>query len=97
MDQRTHDHAEILVNWSARVEEGDNVVLNVGEGAHNLGVAVAGELGEQNATVLACYSSNELQRAYLRAHDGEFGTDPGLEARCTSGPTAFSRCAGRET
>ena len=79
MDQRTHDHAEILVNWSARVEEGDNVVLNVGEGAHNLGVAVAGELGEQNATVLACYSSNELQRAYLRAHDGEFGTDPGLE------------------
>jgi aminopeptidase len=79
MDQRIHDHAETLVDWSARIEADDDVVLRVGEGAHDLGVAVANALGERNATLLACYDSDELTRAYLRAHDGTFEADPAYE------------------
>jgi len=79
MDSRIQDHADILVNWSARVDRGDDVVLRVGEGAHDLGVAVAGKLGEQDANMLACYASDELERAYLRAHGGDFETDPDFE------------------
>jgi aminopeptidase len=79
MDQRIHDHAKTLVDWSARIEDGDDVVLNVGEGAHDLGVAVAKQLGARGANMVACYASDELRRAYLRAHDAEFETDPDFE------------------
>jgi len=79
MDQRIHDHAETLVDWSARIDEGDDVVVNVGEGAHDLAVAVAKQLGDRGANLLACYSSGEMRRAYMRAHDGTFETDPAFE------------------
>lgn len=74
MDERIHDHAEVLVDWSARVEAGDNVVLSVAEGTHDLAVAVAEKLGERGANLLATYDSDEVSRAYLTAHDGEFAT-----------------------
>ncbi|MEY7850038.1 aminopeptidase [Natrarchaeobius sp. A-rgal3] len=70
MDERVREHAEILVDWSARVEAGDNVVLSVGPDAHDLAVAVARCLGERGANLLATYSSGEVTRAYLRAYDG---------------------------
>jgi len=70
MDERVRNHAEVLVDWSARVEAGDQVVVAVGEGAHELGVAVAEALGERGATMLSTYSSDELNRAYLRSHGG---------------------------
>jgi aminopeptidase len=76
MDARIRDHAETLVDWSARIDRGDDVVLRVGEGAHDLGVAVAEALGERGANLLACYDSEELTNAYLRAHDGNFEADP---------------------
>ena len=79
MDQRVHDHAETLVDWSAQIGAGDDVVVRVGEGAHELGVAVAAELGDRGANLLACYDSAELTRAYLSAHDGTFETDPEYE------------------
>ena len=72
MDERVREHAATLVEWSARVEAGDEVVVRVGEGAHELGVAVAEALGERDATMLACYDSPELERAYLRAHGDTF-------------------------
>ncbi|PSQ14767.1 aminopeptidase [Halobacteriales archaeon QS_7_69_60] len=72
MDDRVREHAEVLVEWSARIEEGDDVVVSVAEGAHELGVAVAEKLGEVGANVLTTYGSAELSRAYLRAHDSEF-------------------------
>ena len=75
MDQRVHDHAEVLVDWSARVEEGDDVVVSVAEGAHDLAVAVAAKLGERGATLLATYDSGEVTRAYLRAHDDDDDDD----------------------
>jgi aminopeptidase len=79
MDQRIHDHAETLVDWSARIEAGDDVVVRVGEGAHELGVAVAEKLGERDANLLATYDSDEMTRAYLRAHEGSFEEDPEYE------------------
>ncbi|ELZ80330.1 putative leucyl aminopeptidase [Haloferax larsenii JCM 13917] len=72
MDERIHEHAAVLVDWSARIEAGDDVVVSVGEGAHDLAVAVAEALGERGANVVTTYSSEEIQRAYLRAHDGDF-------------------------
>jgi len=76
MDDRIREHAETLVDWSARIESGDNVVVSVDEGAHDLAVAVAEVLGERETSVTTVYSSEEVQRAYLRAHDGEFDEDP---------------------
>ncbi|THE66786.1 aminopeptidase [Salinadaptatus halalkaliphilus] len=78
MDERVREHAAVLVDWSAQVEAGDDVVLSVGPDAHELAVAVAEQLGERGANLLATYSSGEVTRAYLRAHDGEF-EEPGHE------------------
>ncbi|WP_363464369.1 aminopeptidase [Halogeometricum borinquense] len=72
MDPRIRDHAEVLVDWSARIESGDDVVVSVAEGAHELAVAVAEKLGERGANVVTTYASDEVSRAYLRAHDAEF-------------------------
>ncbi len=74
MDERIRDHARTLVDWSVRVERGDDVVVSVGEGAHDLAVAVCTELGERGASVVTTYASEELDRAYLRAHDSDFGS-----------------------
>ncbi|MFC6872946.1 aminopeptidase [Halobellus marinus] len=68
MDERIREHAETLVDWSARVEAGDDVVVRVAEGAHDLAVAVAEVLGERGATVVTTYDSAEVSRAYLRAY-----------------------------
>jgi aminopeptidase len=72
MDERVHDHADVLVDWSARIESGDDVVMSVSEGAHDLGVAVAEKLGERGANLVTTDGSAEVNRAYLQAHDGEF-------------------------
>jgi len=79
MDERVREHAEALVDWSARIEAGDDVVVQVGAGAHDLGVAVAAALGERGANLLATYGSDEMSRAYLRAHEGDFHEDPEYE------------------
>ncbi len=79
MDPRVREHAETLVGWSARIEAGDDVVVLVDEGAHDLAVAVAEQLGECGANLHATYSSPEMNRAYLRAHEGEFDENPQFE------------------
>jgi len=76
MDHRVREHAETLVDWSARIERGDDVVLRVAEGTHDLAVAVAEQLGDRGANLLTVYSSDELSRAYLQAHDADFESDP---------------------
>jgi aminopeptidase len=72
MDERVREHAEVLIEWSARIEAGDDVVVDVAEDAHELGVAVSEKLGEVGANVVTTYGSKELSRAYLKAHDGDF-------------------------
>ncbi|WP_181686804.1 aminopeptidase [Halorhabdus salina] len=79
MDERIRRHAEILVDWSAQIESGDDIVLSIDEGAHDLAVAVAEVLGYRGANLVSVYRSDEIQRAYLRAHDGEFDADPTFE------------------
>ena len=72
MDERIREHAEVLVEWSARVDPGDDVVVDVAEDAHDLGVAVAEKLGEVGANVVTTYGADEVTRAYLKSHDGDF-------------------------
>jgi aminopeptidase len=79
MDERVHEHARTLVDWSARVERGDDVVVRVGAGADALATAVCAELGARGANVVTTYDSGELDRAYLLAHDGAFDADPAHE------------------
>ena len=79
MDERVREHAEVLVDWSARIEAGDNVVVMVDEGAHDLAVAVAEKLGERGANYLATYVSDEVDSAFIRGHDSDFDQDPDFE------------------
>ena len=79
MDDRIRDHARVLVDWSARIEPGDDVIVSVGPAAHDLGVAVAEALGDRGANLLTTYASGAIERAYLRAHDGAFDPDPAHE------------------
>ncbi|SDN02991.1 Leucyl aminopeptidase (aminopeptidase T) [Halogranum gelatinilyticum] len=79
MDPRTAEHAAVLVDWSARIERGDDVVVSVAEDAHDLAVAVAEKLGERGANVVTLYASGEVSRAYLQGHDGDFDENPAHE------------------
>ena len=71
MDQRILDHADLLLDWSARVESGDHVVIEVGPAAHELAVAIANGLGERGATYHTTYASSEVGRAYLTGTEGD--------------------------
>ncbi|WP_436929356.1 aminopeptidase [Halosimplex halobium] len=98
MDERVREHAETLVDWSARIESGDDVVVSVDEGTHDLAVAVAEALGGRGANVVTVYSSEEVRRAYLRAHDGEFDEDPEYEqALYENADSVLSLGGGRNT
>ena len=76
MDDRIYAHAETLVDWSARIEDGDDVVMAVAEGAHDLATATAEVLGARGANLVTLYRSGEVERAFLTGHDGEFDPDP---------------------
>ena len=97
MDDRVREHAEILVEWSARVGPGDDVVVDVAEGAHELGVAVAEKLGEVGATVTTTYGSGELTRAYLTAHDDDFGASAAEKAMLEAADVYLRLGGGRNT
>jgi len=97
MDERIREHAATLVDWSARIEAGDDVVVRVGEGAHDLAVAVAEALGERGANPVTVYSSEEVDRAYLRAHDDEFDAAPHELALYEQADSVLSLGAERNT
>ncbi|MGZ0748291.1 aminopeptidase [Haloparvum sp. AD34] len=94
MDQRVREHAQVLVDWSARIGAGDDVVLSVAEDAHELGVAVAEELGERGANVVTTYGSDEISRAFLRGHDGDFEADPAHELALYENADSVLRLGG---
>jgi aminopeptidase len=97
MDDRIRAHAETLVDWSARVDPGDDVVVRVAEGAHDLAVAVAAVLGDREANLLATYGSDEVSRAYLRAHGGEFSPNDAKRALYEAADVYLSLGGGRNT
>ncbi|WP_435159402.1 aminopeptidase [Haladaptatus sp. DFWS20] len=94
MDERIHEHAKVLVDWSARVEAGDNVVVLVDDGAHELAVAVGEKLGQRGANPLTVYDSDEVERAFLRGHDGNFDENPGHELAMYEHADVVLRLAG---
>ena len=97
MDERIHEHAAVLVDWSARVDAGDNVVVNVAEGAHELGVAVAEAIGERGGNLLAVNDSAELSRAYLQgraAGDTDFDDAPAHELAMVEATDVYLRLGG---
>ncbi len=103
MDERVREHAELLVDWSARVDAGDDVVVSVAEDAHELGVAVAEALGERGANVTTLYGSDEIGRAYLKgvesAADGDveaadFDDDPAVDRALFEAADAYLRIGG---
>jgi len=93
MDPRVHEHAELLVDWSARITEGDDVIVSVSEDAHELAVAVAEALGDRGANPRFLYDSEEVQRAYLRAV-AEFHADPDFERELFERADAYLRLGG---
>ena len=107
MDERVREHAAVLVDWSARIEAGDDVVVSVAEDAHELGVAVAEVLGERGANVTTLYGSAEVSRAYLKGTearadgdgvDGDgvpaFDDDPAAERALFEAADAYLRIGG---
>ena len=105
MDERVREHADVLVDWSARVEAGDDVVVSVAEDAHELGVAVAEALGERGASVTTLYGSAELSRAYLKGAEAgadgaggagvpDFDDDPAVERALFAAADAYLRIGG---
>ncbi|WP_020220651.1 aminopeptidase [Halarchaeum acidiphilum] len=98
MDERVREHARTLIDWSARIEAGDDVVVRVGPDAHDLAVAVAEVSGERGANVVTTYASGEVTRAYLRAHDGDFEEDPEYErALLANADAVLTLGGGRNT
>ncbi|MDV7351325.1 aminopeptidase [Halorubrum distributum] len=103
MDERVREHAEVLVDWSARVEAGDDVVVSVAEDAHELGVAVAEALGERGANVTTLYGSSEVSRAYLKGVEAgtegdvdaeDFDADPAVDRAIFEAADAYLRIGG---
>jgi len=74
MDERIEEHAKILVDWSTKIEEGDNVVIKASEEAKELVIALKKEIAKKGAKPITIYSSNEANRAYFQNFKGEFET-----------------------
>lgn len=73
MDERVRKHAEVLVDWSTDIQDGDQVVITANPEAHDLIVALHEEVGKRGGEPITLYSSDEANRAFLLNHDGEFG------------------------
>jgi aminopeptidase len=97
MDDRIRRHAETLIDWSARIEAGDDVIVSLDEGTHDLGCAVARLLGERGANPVFLRRSDELTRAYLHgraAVDGDFDADPEHELALYESADAYLSIRG---
>ncbi len=74
MDERIEEHARILVEWSTKIKEGDNVVIRASEEAKELVIALKKEVAKKGGKPITIYSSNEANRAYFKNFEGEFET-----------------------
>jgi aminopeptidase len=69
MDERVRRHAEILVNYSLEVEQGDMVLVKAPKDAEDLVVALYEQLGEVGARPSLQWNSGPAARAYAQAMD----------------------------
>jgi aminopeptidase len=76
MDPRIREHADRVVDHSIDLQPGDNVVCNAHPVAEDLLVALHEAIGDRGANPITLYGGRDsrLDRAYLRAHDGDFDT-----------------------
>jgi aminopeptidase len=76
MDPRIREHAEVICNHSIDLQSGDDVVINAAPVAEDLLVALHEVIGDRGARPLTLYGGRDsrIDRAYLRAHDGDFET-----------------------
>ena len=73
MDPRVRQHAEIVVNHSVEIQEGDNVILDAHPVADDLVVALHELIGDRGANPLTLRqrTGKRALRAYLNAYEGE--------------------------
>ncbi|WP_254839500.1 aminopeptidase [Natronomonas marina] len=71
MDPRIREHAEIIVDHSTDVQQGDNVVISAPSVAEDLAVALHEAVGDRGATPVYLASDSRAGRAYLKAIDDE--------------------------
>ncbi|MFC7072187.1 aminopeptidase [Halovenus rubra] len=69
MDPRIREHAEIIVDHSVKVQEGDEVILRGDPVAEELIIAVAELCGERGANLNTRMNSSRASTAYRRALD----------------------------
>ncbi len=73
MDPRIRDHAETIVEHSAGIEAGDDVIVSLPSNAEDLGVALHEQVGRIGANPVFLTYSERADRAFLRTSD-EFET-----------------------
>lgn len=74
MDPRVQDHAKIVINHSAEIQENDHVVIDAHSVTEDLVTALCEELAEQGARPLVVQerAGKRFTRAYLHNHEGSF-------------------------
>jgi aminopeptidase len=82
VDPRVREHAETIVDWSLRVSPGEQVLIRVDDGAHDLAAATAEAIGERGGVPIPLYASGAVRDRYLagleeavEADDGTIPTD----------------------
>jgi aminopeptidase len=71
MDPRIREHAEVVVDHSIDLQEGDNVVVVAPSVAEDLVVALHELIGDRGANPVSLDGSSRVTRAYMRASDPE--------------------------
>ncbi|MEF8843094.1 MAG: aminopeptidase [Haloarculaceae archaeon] len=71
MDPRIREHAEVVVDHSIDLQEGDNVVVVAPSVAEELVVALHELIGDRGANPVSLDGSTRATRAYMRASDPE--------------------------
>ncbi|PYZ02983.1 hypothetical protein C8039_11450 [Halogeometricum sp. wsp3] len=97
-DTATESHSPDSRRWSARIDAGDDVVVAVEDGAHDLAVAVAEQLGDRGANLRRRTSQTNSRGPICRRTTGRlpmtrlrFGTDGGPTACCSERVTEYHR------
>ncbi|MFW9979358.1 MAG: aminopeptidase [Candidatus Thorarchaeota archaeon] len=71
MDPRITQHADVIVNWSTQVTEGDMVLIRAGQESDDLIIALAGEIAKKKAHYIVLLESDEALCTYLKYADNE--------------------------
>jgi aminopeptidase len=71
MDPRVIEHARVLVNWSTEVDQSEMVLIRAPPEAHDLVVAITGEVAKKGASYMVSMESDEIIKAYVDHADHE--------------------------